>query len=425
MSKTLNWPKMFFHPQQFKLITSEKKYQCVVAGRGSGKTELARRKIVMALLERKPWPNPMYFYMLPTADQARRVAWNPILDLIPENLIARKHENTMKLVTIFGSELHCLSGEKPERAEGVQWDGGVLDESSDLKRGIFTKNLGPATTHRKAWVWRIGVPKSAGIGAMEFKEFYERGLNGDPNIDSHHWVSADILSPEELEIKRRDMTPQDFREQYEATWENASGLVFPDFHESIHCSTQVQYNSNQPIFVGSDFNVDPMSWVLCHYIDNKVLVFDELFIRNTTTQRTLDELHKRYGKHMAGWFFIGDASSRARKTSASQSDYIQINNDMRFAHKKMLYPKINPAVADRVYCANVTIMDANNVSHILINPKCNNLIRDLKFRYYAEGTSQIEDTEDLGHITDALSYAIWQLRPIQITQRINSKVIIQ
>src|SRR5690606_9280602 len=190
------WTPMRYHPVQQAVLRSQKRYKCVVAGRGSGKTELARRYIVMKLFEKKPWEDPKYFYVLPTADQARRVAWVEFLMLIPPKLIKRKNENKMYLEVITGGQLHLCSGEKPQRLEGVQWDGGVFDESSDMKEKIFDLNLGPAMTHRRAWCWRIGVPKRRGIGAKEFREFYNRGLNGDPDIDSFTWKSSDILSPE-------------------------------------------------------------------------------------------------------------------------------------------------------------------------------------------------------------------------------------
>lgn len=420
-----NWHQLRYHPEQYRLLLSKKRFKAVVAGRGSGKTEIARRKIVMSLFEKKPWPNPMYFYVLPTADQGRRVAWKPILDLLPPEFIKAKHENRMELKTIYGSELHICSGDKPHRLEGVQWDGGVIDESSDEREGIFDLNLGPAMTHRNAWCWRIGVPKRRGIGAAEFKAFWDRGIEGDPDIDSFHWMSKDILNEQDLEMRKRTMSPQDFREQYEASWEISTGMAFPDFDETLHVTDTAKYQPGLSIIVGSDFNVDPMSWVLCHFIDGKIYVFDEIFLRGTNTRKTMDHLYQLYGNHKSGWLFMGDATSRARKTSANSSDYIIINNDDRFKPREMLYPKINPAVADRLACTNGALLNALGDIRLQISPKCTNLIKDFKFRHYKEGTSELNDEGDLGHITDAMGYVVWNLIPIEVDRRHNSKIIIR
>lgn len=442
---TPGWYPLRYHEPQAQLLTNPKRYKAVAAGRGSGKTECARRKFVMSLFQKKPWPDPKYFYVLPTADQANRVAWGPILDLIPPELIKRKNENRGIIETVFGSQAHIVSGEKPHRLEGVQWDGGIIDESSDERPLIFAKNLGPAMTHRRAWCWRIGVPKRRGIGAGEFHEFWKAGLpnftcasckknyrifltgcecgctelidNADPQIASFHWLSKDILSEEEIEEKRRMMSPQDFREQYEASWEQTTGLIFQDFsNENI--TTDAIYHPSRPIVVGSDFNVDPMAWTISHFIDGRLFTFDEIFLRGTNTQHALTELYLRYGQHKAGWVFIGDATSRARKTAASLTDYIQIQNDTRFEPKELMYPKANPAVADRFAITNAAILNAQGERHLFVHPRVANLIRDFQTRYYKEGTTVPGDDEDpthlMGHITDAIGYVCVQLIPMNV-----------
>lgn len=413
---------MRYHPEQIRLLQSQKRFKAVVAGRGSGKTELARREIVIQFMRRKPWPDPKYFYVLPTLNQASRVAWDDILSKIPPEVIRRKNENKGFIENIYGARIYVVSAENPERLEGVQWDGGIIDESSDIKEGVFGKNLGPALSHRKAWCWRIGIPKRRGIGGREFKEFFDLGVSGDPDIDSFHWVSADILSVEELEHWKKLLSPQDFREQYEASWELSTGLVFPDFSKENITEAAV-YHPNLPIIVGSDFNVDPMAWVMCHMVDGKLHVFDELFIRGTNTKQTLQELYNRYPTHKAGWIFIGDATSRARKTAASASDYVQIANFGLFSPKHLFYPDKNPAVADRIACCNAAICNAKDERRVFVNPKCTNLIKDFQFRYYKEGTSIINDSGDLGHITDAIGYVIWQVLPLRLETTGVPKVI--
>ena len=105
------WTKLRYHEDQNRLWNSKYPFCAVVAGRGSGKTELARRKIVLSLALKKEWPDPIYVYCLPTFAQAKRVAWKPILNLIPPRWIKKNGINIadMSIETIFGSTLYIMA----------------------------------------------------------------------------------------------------------------------------------------------------------------------------------------------------------------------------------------------------------------------------------------------------------------------------
>jgi len=254
----LNWPKLKYHPLQSKLWRTKSQYAAAACGRGSGKTELARRRIVRYLAVKKPWPNPLYYYGLPTYPQARRVAWPELLRLIPASWITDVNRSEMKVTTIFGSTLYVGGLDKPQRVEGLQWDGVVVDEASDQRPGVFDLSFRPALTHRRGWFWLIGVPKRMGIGAKSFKEFYSRD-----DVDSYTWPSSDILPADVILDAKRNMDPRSYAEQFEADWVSAGGSIHYAFDSVLNVSNAVQYDPTSPLIIGSDFNVDPMSWVVC------------------------------------------------------------------------------------------------------------------------------------------------------------------
>lgn len=415
MALTEAWTALNYHPEQSAAWRSKQQFIAILAGRGSGKTELARRRSVRYLPVKKPWPDPMYFYALPTYNQAKRVAWKPLKALVPKDWIKSISESDMVIETVFGSSLHLVGMDKPKRIEGNQWDGGVLDESCDQRPGAFGQSVLPALSHRNGWCWRIGVAKRFGVGAKEFRDFWKLGQRGtDPNVASFWWKSADIIPPDALEFARRNLDEVDFREQYEASWETAGGRVFHAFEADHNVTGAATYHDYLDIYVGSDFNVDPMAWTLSHKIGDELYVFDELFIRDTNTQATLNELHSRYGNgHLGGWVFMGDASGRARKTSATQSDYQIIHADNRFKKKRVLYPKANPAVLDRFAACNALLCNANDERRLFINPRCKHLIEDLNERSYKPGTREPNDHDDVSHCSDALGYVVHPLFPLQ------------
>lgn len=424
MTLTPSWTKLRYHPVQKDLWGYDGKFAAVVAGRGSGKTELARRKTILSLAIKKPWPNPLYFYVLPTYNQAKRVAWKPLLDLIPSEWIKgynpKKHDvNTNKekldgvnvsdscITTVFGSSLYVVGMDKPQRIEGSQYDGGVIDECSDQKPGAFKLSILPALSHRNPWCWRIGVPKRAGVGRIEFRDFFDRGLLGEGGIRSFHWKSSTILTDEQLAEARTILDKTDFDEQYNAEWIDAGGTIYHAF-SSENIDESVRYFPERTVYVGCDFNVDPMCWILAHRIDNKLYVFDEVFLKNTNTQKTLNWIADKYLDHQAGWKFFGDASSRARKTSADKTDYLIIKNDTQLKDKTVHFPRKNIALRTRFATTNAGLCNANEERSIFIHPRCEKVLKDLKMMSYQEGTTEPEnyDGTDIGHMADAFGYLV-------------------
>lgn len=450
---TTNWTSLRPHAVQSELWKTPAKFVGVVAGRGSGKTELARRRIVRYLAVSKPWPDPIYLYALPTYNQAKRVAWKALKELVPKSwLKGSPSESDLTITTVFGSTLHVMGMDKPERAEGVQWDGIVLDESSDLRPGVFNRSLLPALSHRDPWCWRIGVPKRYGVGAAEFKDFWDdcarRNAAGDTRWAAFWWPSSEILTPEQINVAQEHLDSHDYNEQYKAHWLSVSGCMFHAFDPVMNVDDTIEVDHRKAIMIGSDFNVDPMAWVIGQRItekrvlsgrpavqqafavrdrsDTRLNIIDQVWKRNTNTQQCLDLLAKRFADHKAGFEFYGDATGRARKTSASSSDYVQIKNHKFFGPRsKVYYPKANPLVVNRIASCNAMFNNAKGERRCFVHPRCTNLLKDLASRSWKPGTTTPDDSGDIGHITDALGYLIHYCFPlIHVTYDKTPEIII-
>jgi hypothetical protein len=412
------WEKLRFHPVQAQLWGYTGRFCAIVAGRRSGKTELCKRKLILQLPIKKPWPNPNYLYVLPTFAQAKRVAWKDFLRMIPKAWIVPKsgiNVQDMSITTIFGSTLYVVGADKPARMEGIGADWAMVDESSDQRPGLFEQTISPMLADREGCCYRLGVPKRHGIGRIDFREYFNRGLRNESGIASFHWKSAEVISEKEIAIQRSQLDEQTFAEQFEAMWQDVGGSVYYAFsEENIRDDSMVCYQPDQEIAVGCDFNVDPMCWTLSHYMNGKLYTFDEIFLRNTNTQKTLDFLYNKYYQHDAGWRFFGDATSHARKTSSVISDYFIIKNDARFGEKKIFFPEKNPHVRDRFAAVNAAFKNASGDIRLYVNAKCKHLINDFNSVAYVEGTTEPEDYSgtDIGHMSDAHGYAVKALMPI-------------
>ena len=413
----LKWPTPN-HPA-IQAYTCGKRFVYLPCGRGSGKTEISKRKLVRCLPLKKPWGDPRYFYAGPTYGHIKRMAWRSLIDLIPPQWIevGGIHHSELYIRTVFGSELWMIGLDKPQRIEGNQWDGGIVDESSDIRPRAFELSILPALTWRDGWCWRIGVPKRFGIGAHEYKTMYNQAVRGEiPESTGFTWSSKGIVPEKALIQAAASMDLEDYREQFDAQWQDIGGGVFHNFSREGNVRP-CMYHSDLPIIVGSDFNVDPMAWVLCHQFGNRLEVFDEIWIKNTNTAKTLNTLFERYGQHTGGFEFYGDASGKGRKTSSSSSDYAQILNDHRFKFlgREVHYLTSNPPLADRFAATNAVIKASNGMCRLHVDERCKHLIDDLSSRQYKPGTKELPaDEGDLGHITDALGYVIYRKWPIVI-----------
>jgi len=327
--------------------------------------------------------------------------------MIPHDWIEDVHTSEQSIETIFGSILYVVGLDKPQRIEGLTFDGGVIDENSNIKPGTFDRSILPMLVLRNGWCWFTGVPDRFGIGAAEYRTRFEAAVAGElPDSAGFSWPSSDIIAPEKLEYARKTMDERDFEERFNASWLSTSGGVFHSFNREYNVR-RCTYDPSKPILVGSDFNVNPMAWVLCHLTGDTLEVFDEIWLRNTNTPEALNIFVAKYKDNKCTAQMYGDASARGRRTSAYLTDYNHIKSDTRFPHT-MHYLRGNPSVPDRFSVTNARLCDGEGTMHVFIDPCCSHLIADLEIRSYKPGTREAADYGDVGHPSDALGYLIFR-----------------
>lgn len=352
----------------------------------------------MALTERKPWPDPRYFAAAPTREQAKRIFWKDLKALVPRRWTARVYESELCIVTHLGSELWVVGLDRPERMEGTPWDGGVLDEYADMKADVWRSSVRPALSDRQGWCWFTGVPD----GLNHFKDLadYARS-SGDPLWGYYHWPSADILPAEEVAAARRDLDERTFRQEYEASFEVASGRVYYPFDRSLHVDDTVEIDARLPICLCCDFNVDPCVWELAQTDGAMVRVFDEVVLRGTSTMEMGREVLARYGGHAGGFRVYGDAAGSARSTTGA-TDYA-ILAELGFTDQRVA--RSNPAVKDRVNTLNAMLRSSSGEVRLRINGRCRMLVRDLETVCWNGDSMDLDKSErDRTHASDALGY---------------------
>lgn len=426
------------HAIQQAWMTSPARFTVVPAGRRSGKTENAKRKLVVRALTAKGWDDPRFFAAAPTRDQAKAIYWNDLKAMFPRQLWRQAPSETeLSIKLINGAEVYVLGMDKPERIEGRPWNGGILDEFANMKPGAWGENVRPALSDRAGWCDLIGVPE----GRNHYYDLWQYALHGeDPEWAGFTWKSADILPIAEVEAARRQLDPLVFQQEYEASFVNFVGRAYYVFMDTEHCRP-LKYDTRMPLGFCFDFNVDPG---VCAIVQEQVLpgvyerdaktgvpllnrpvsgtgVIGEVYIpQNSNTPAVCRKLVADWGKHAGPITCYGDATGGARGTAQTQgSDWDLIKQELRPTFGDRLsfsVPKANPTERARINAVNTRLKTADGVVRMMVDAKkAPHVVKDLEgVRLLEGGSGEIDKKADkrLTHISDGLGYYIEKRFPV-------------
>lgn len=418
------WFELKNHPTIAEAYACQARFQFYRSGRRSYKSELCKRKGIMKLpLPGKFGPRRIA-YTSYTEKKAEDVFWSDMFTLIPKSWWKGYSKSKKEIYTVFGSMIK-VGG--PNDIEGQIWDDIYVTESADVPPSVISIIIMPALADTGGSLTREGVPKRKGKGARDYNRAFDYArknrtfLGTDVEARAFSWHSSAILSPRELAIQKALLDPKDFREQFEATIESASGCVFHswgadniDQVDSEGKPKRCLYYPHLPIILTIDLNVSPMCWVLAHDVEGQLWVFDELQEYDTHTQACLDKVVSVYGDHDAGWLVYGDSSSKNRSVHTPITSYALVANEDRLRNKRVWEPRANPGVANRNASVNRLMRDAAGNVRLLVSPKCKGLIEDIEYLAYDERGNVDDQNGKVGHFSDALGYAIHSRYPIML-----------
>ena len=404
-------------------MVSPARFNVVPAGRRSGKTERAKRKLVKRAIRGTGFDRPRFFAAAPTRDQAKRIYWSDLKAMVPKVLIADVSESELRISLKTGAELWVVGLDKPERIEGSPWDGGVLDEYGNMKAKAWPENVRPALADRHGWCDMIGVPE----GRNHYYDLWQAAKAGTEGWAGYHWKSADILDPDEVEAARRDLDELTFQQEYEGSFVSFEGRAYYPFTEPTHCARLRHiYDPAQSLALCFDFNVAPG---VCAIAQERKLpsgtegtaVIGEVYIpRNSNTPAVCRKILQDWGAHQGKVVCYGDATGGAGGTAkVAGSDWDIVRRELAAFGDRLSFrvPKANPRERARVNAVNARLKAGDGTIRLQIDPQtAPHVVRDLEGVTLLEGGSGEIDKradESLTHISDGLGYYISEMFPIQ------------
>lgn len=388
---------------QSKVWRGKTRFKVLVTGRRFGKTFLALTWLLAHAGQKKG----IYYYIAPTYVAAKSIAWR-LLKEIADGHYVSKNEGELFIELSNGSVIQLKGAENRDGLRGVSLAGCVMDEAAFMLQEVWTEVVRPATSDQQAPVLFISSPS----GWNWFKDIYDYAISGkDANWQCWAFTTADggNVTLEEIESAKRELPEKTFKQEYLASFETLANRVYSNFDRSIHATTEIaDIGTAAEVYIGVDFNVDPMSACVGVKVGDQLHIVDEILLPNSNTQEMAQEIKQRYPKHKVRAY--PDPAGRARKTSAAGG--VTDFSILEQAGFSVIAPRKHPAVADRINEVQALLKNANGDMRLFIHPRCEQLIKGLDGMTYKQGTSQPDKSLGLDHITDALGYLVHSEFPI-------------
>jgi hypothetical protein len=203
-----------------------------------------------------------------------------------------------------------------------------------------------------------------------------------------------------------------FRQEVLGEYLNMTGgKVYTAFSRDRNVS-KLELNPQLPLQWSLDFNVDPLCSVVMQMDGETAKVIDEIVLRHASTQQACEEFVNRYGRHRARVQVLGDASGHQQRTTGN-TDYKIIEEYLRaYTNLEVEYlaRRSNPSVRERVVMVNRLLRSASGVTKVVVDEKCEELLKDFEQVAFKEDTFTIDKDRDRmrTHISDALGYVLWE-----------------
>jgi len=391
---------------QQTIADDQHRFIVACCGRRFGKTFLSMNRLAY----HSRAPDQKSFYIAPTYRMAKQIIWEPlVLKLNSLNWVRGIDKSDLSITLVNNSVISLRSADNPDSLRGVGLNFCVFDETADMDPSVWYEVIRPTLSTTRGKSLFLGTPK----GHNWFKDLYDQSATNPEVWSSYQFTTLDggQVPADEIESARKDLDSRTFEQEYEARFNNYSGIVAYAFGDH-NVTTLNPPEPVEPLHIGGDFNVSPMTAVVMRRTPTGLQAIDEITIYNSNTNEMVDEIRNRYPANPI--CFYPDPAGTQRKTSANGNTDIKILENAGF---RVFYHRAHPLVKDRINAANSMFhLRTDSTTRFHIDPKCKYTIKSLRGFCFKEGTQIPDKDSGLDHHFDSLTYAIEYLFPLQREQ---------
>ena len=213
------WLPRFYQVPLFEYFENGGKHAVEVLPRRHGKDYSAMNLIALMSQQRKG----LYWIVYPQLKQGRQIAWDGMakdgskfIDVFPEELITKKHNDDMSLELVNGSRFQVMGADYPDNLRGPNPVGIVYSEYAVMDPEA-AKILAPIILENGGWELYIYTPmgNNHGLKKLNYAKAHK-------NWFWDHRTAADlkVLTPEQLREAREECEDESlFQQEYMCSFE--------------------------------------------------------------------------------------------------------------------------------------------------------------------------------------------------------------
>jgi phage terminase large subunit len=199
------------------------RFGAVVAHRRMGKSVCAINHLQVGALECKR-ERPRFAFIAPTYTMAKSIIWDYLVHYsqpIPE-VVPRVSE--LSVTYPNGGQVRLFGADNPDSLRGQYFDGVVYDEFGLQPPKIHSEVIRPALSDRQGWALFMGTP----AGKNQFYEVVQQAQRDEEWFFAQFKASETGILPEsELAAARKDMTADEYAQEYECSFEaSVKGAIY-------------------------------------------------------------------------------------------------------------------------------------------------------------------------------------------------------
>lgn len=222
--------------------------------------------------------DPRFAYVAPFYTQAKDVAWSYVKRYGLTIPGAEPNESELRLDLPGGRRLRLYGADNYDRLRGGYLDGVILDEYADMDPRAWSEVIRPMLADRKGWAVFIGTPK----GRNAFWELWDRA-GTDPEWYRIMLKASEtgLLAPEELADARRVMTPEQYDQEFECSFNAAiMGAYFAREMQAAENDKRigrVPWEPKLPVHTAWDLGIgDATAIWFCQVMNQEIRLIDYL-----------------------------------------------------------------------------------------------------------------------------------------------------
>ena len=381
------------------------KHPAIVGGFGCGKTRSIPLRWVRLIdwRAREQKRKARLMIVEPTYQMVRDVLVPEMVEFFNDHGIKHRYHKSNHdfVIRLNGIDFvaMCRSADKPSSLTGKTISDAIIDEFDKItgvqnQKDVWNECIARTRKYEHGTVAAVTTPE----GFRYTYELWQEKNSDNPNFKliraktrDNTFLPADYI--DNMVAQYDSLLAQQYLEGEFVNLNNS--MAYYMFRRDKHSAPQT-LNPALPVYIGMDFNVNPMTAVVLQIEGNLYRALREYWLPNSNTRAMAQLIAADWSQYAV--YICPDMTGGARKTSA---DYTDI--DILKQHGFQVLGSRNITERARLNIVN-NLFDKDR---LVIDPKCKRLINDLEKVVTNEyGRVAKEKDSQLTHISDALGYAM-------------------